>query len=290
MLIMEFVKIQVLMKNMLKNGVISYGIEFFCLHANVNEISKIQKIGLEEAGRKVRYDFFNEISKNIGATKIGIAHNKNDNGETMLMNILRGSGTNGLKGIRAKQGKYIRPLIEIKRKEIEAFCEQEKLFPRIDESNFNNEFTRNKIRNIVFPFIEREFNPNIIENLERLAEITREQEDFLNYESEKEYNKILIKEINLPNFEYNRNEYNTKKESTIILDLKEFNKLHIVIQKKILLFSIQKIFGTIKGIEKIHLDDMIKLCNKNIGNKYLTPNKNFKIVIKNKQIHISSIK
>ena len=179
MLIMEFVKIQVLMKNMLKNGVISYGIEFFCLHANVNEISKIQKIGLEEAGRKVRYDFFNEISKNIGATKIGIAHNKNDNGETMLMNILRGSGTNGLKGIRAKQGKYIRPLIEIKRKEIEAFCEQEKLFPRIDESNFNNEFTRNKIRNVVLPYLEKEFNPSIVDALERLSNLAKEQEEYL---------------------------------------------------------------------------------------------------------------
>jgi hypothetical protein len=89
----------------------------------------------------------------------------------------------------------------------------------------------------------------------------------------------------LPNFEYNRNEYN----SEIILNLKEFNKLPIVIQKKVLLISIQKIFGSTKGIEKIHLEDMIKLCNRNIGNKYLTPNKNLKIVIKNKQIHISSI-
>jgi tRNA(Ile)-lysidine synthase len=201
------------------------------------------------------------------------------------MNVLRGSGTNGLRGIEAKQGKYIRPLIEISRTEIEEFCEQEKLEPRIDESNFENEFTRNKIRNIVIPYIKKEFNPNIIDTLERLAEITREQEDFINAEAKNKYNKILIQEINLPNFEYNRNEYN----SEIILNLKEFNKLPIVIQKKVLLISIQKIFGSTKGIEKIHLEDMIKLCNRNIGNKYLTPNKNLKIVIKNKQIHISSI-
>jgi len=84
--------------------------------------------------------------------------------------------------------------------------------------------------------------------------------------------------------------YNSKKESKIILDLKKFNMESIVIQKRIILNSIQKIFGTTKGIEKIHLDDMIKLCNNNIGNKFLTPNKNLKIVIKNKQIHISDVK
>ena len=135
----------------------------------------------------------------------------------------------------------------------------------------------------------------------RLSEITREQEDFLNLEAQKKYKNILIEEINLSSVKYNNKEninkdklkkevYNSKKESKIILDLKKFNMESIVIQKRIILNSIQKIFGTTKGIEKIHLDDMIKLCNNNIGNKFLTPNKNLKIVIKNKQIHISDVK
>jgi tRNA(Ile)-lysidine synthase len=264
-------------------------VEFYCLHSKVKTIAEEKKLGLEETGRKVRYDFFNEIAKKTSSNKIAIAHNKNDNSETMIMNLLRGSGTNGLRGIEAKQGRYIRPLIEVQRQEIEEFCIEEKLEPRIDESNFENEFTRNKIRNIVIPFIKKEFNPNIIDTLERLAEIIREEENFVNLEAQKNYNKILIQEINLPKFEYNKDEYNSEKEATIILNLKEFNHMDIVLQKKVLLIAIQKIFGSIKGIEKVHLDDMIKLCNKNIGNKYLTPNKNLKIVIKNKQIHISSI-
>ena len=84
--------------------------------------------------------------------------------------------------------------------------------------------------------------------------------------------------------------YNEQKSSTIILDLKKFNLLNIVIQKGIILYGIKNIFGTTKGIEKIHLDDIIKLCRNNIGNKFLTPNKNLKVVIKNKKIHISSKK
>ena len=272
-----------------KNWCQKLEVEFHVLHVNVKEISKLQKIGLEEAGRKVRYDYFDQVAKETNANKIAIAHNKNDNSETMIMNVLRGSGTNGLRGIEVKSNKYIRPLIEIQRNEIEDFCNQENLIPRIDESNFENEFTRNKIRNIVIPFIKKEFNPNIVESLWRLAEITREQEDYLNCEAEKEYSKIVVEERNLSNFKDNKNEYNPEKEATIILNLKQFNNEPKVFQKRIILISIQKIFGSIKGIEKIHLDDIIKLCNNNIGNKYLTPNKNLKIVIKNKQIHISSI-
>lgn len=266
------------------------GIKFYCLHASVKELAKEEKRGLEETGRKVRYNFFEEVAIKENAPKIGIAHNKNDNAETIIMNILRGSGTNGLRGIEAKQGKFIRPLIEIERYEIEEYCKEKDLNPCIDESNFENDFTRNKIRNIVIPYIKENFNSNIIKTLERLSEITREQEDYINLQAEKEYDNILIYE------EYNNNikkcenkVYNLENKSKIILDLKKFNSLGIVIQKKIILISIQNIFGTTKGIEKIHLEDIIKLCKNNIGNKFLTPNKNLKIVIKNKQIHISSI-
>lgn len=259
-------------------------IKCYVLHSKVKELAREEKIGLEEAGRKVRYDFFDEVLEKENAKKIAIAHNKNDNGETIIMNILRGSGISGLKGIEPKNGKYIRPLIEISRDEIEEFSKD--LNPRHDESNDENEFTRNKIRNIVIPYIKKEFNPNIIEGLDRLSKIAREEEDFIEKETVKEYDNIIIKEFNI---NLRTNEYDKNKESMIILDLKKFNNLDTLIQKKVLLYSIKKIFGSCKGIEKIHLDDMIKLCNNNIGNKFLTPNKHFKIVIKNKQIILSSV-
>ena len=89
-------------------------IEFFVLHADIKNEAKENKIGIEEAGRKIRYQFFNDILEKTNSNKIAIAHNKNDNAETVIMNLLRGSGINGLRGIEAKNGIYIRPLIEMK--------------------------------------------------------------------------------------------------------------------------------------------------------------------------------
>jgi len=256
------------------------GIPFFVLHCKVEEIAKEKKIGLEEAGRNVRYDFFEEVAKKCGANKIAIAHNKNDNGETILMNLMRGSGSKGLCGIFPKQGKYIRPMLETTREEIETYCEQENLQPRVDKTNSENVYTRNKIRNVMIPYMQKEFNPNIMDSLNRLALIMQEQEEYIQQEAKQQYKNILIEEI-----KSSENEYNS-----IVLHLKEFNSLPELIEKKIILEAIQKLFGTTKKLEKIHLDDILKLCHRNIGNKYLTPNQNLKIVIKNKQIHICKLK
>lgn len=256
-------------------------IEFFVLHADINKTSKEEKKGLEETGRKIRYEFFDKILKQTSSNKIAIAHNKNDNAETVIMNLLRGSGINGLKGIEPKNGLYIRPLIEINRKKIERYCEIEKLNPVIDETNNENIYTRNKIRNIIIPYIEEEFNPNIIENIGRLSEIAKEQTDFIKNQTKQIYENILIKENNLE-----KEVYSEENLPTIIIDLKEFNKQENIIKKNIILFSIEKLFGSTRGIEKVHIDDIIKLCFNNIGNKFLTPNQFTKIVIKNKKIYI----
>ena len=252
-------------------------IPFYVLHANVLEEAKKQKRGVEETGRNIRYSFFEEILEKTNSNKIAIAHNNNDHAETVIMNIMRGSGTSGLKGIEACNGKYIRPLIEISREEIEAFTE--KYNPRHDESNDENEYTRNKVRNIVIPYIKKEFNPNIVETITRLSAISKEETEYLDKITEEEYKKISEAMV-----------YNEENKPTIILDLKSFNLEDIVIRKRLILYSIKKIFGSTKGIEKIHIDDIIKLCSNNIGNKYLTPNKKTKIVIKNKKIYIMSVK
>ena len=271
-------------------------VKCFVLKANVKDYSIRFKKGLEEAGRIIRYDFFNKIMKETNSNKIAIAHNINDKVETILLNILRGSGPSGLKGILPKNGIYIRPLINIKREDIEEYTKN--LNPRHDESNDENEFSRNKIRNIVIPYIKKEFNPNIITTITRLSNLISEESEYLDLETQKIYEQILIEEKNL-NLEVYNNDNKTKiiscdikneeKAPTVILNLKEFNKQDIVIQKRLILFSIKKIFGTTLGIEKIHIDDIIKLCNKAEGNKYLTPNKHTKILIKNNKIVIFQI-
>ena len=142
-------------------------IEFYLKSIDVKKIANNNKIGTEEAGRKERYKFFDELAKKINANKIAIAHNKNDNVETVFMHILRGTGINGLKGIEPKRGMYIRPLIECERREIEEYCEENNLEPRIDKTNFENIYTRNKIRNVVIPYVQKEFNQNIIQTIDR---------------------------------------------------------------------------------------------------------------------------
>lgn len=260
-------------------------IPFFVKRVEVAKIAKTQKRGLEETGRMVRYEFFNEVLCKIYGNKIAIAHNRNDNCETIVMNILRGTGTKGLIGMQAKSAKYIRPLIETKRAEIDEYLKQNGIVARQDESNEDNTYTRNKIRNVVLPYIETEFNSNIMMALERLSDIVKEQEDYLRKQTAKIYEQLCVEEVNLSE-DY---EYNKSNNAEIIMDLKKFNCLEKVMQKRVIFWAIEKILGTTNRIEKIHMEDMIKLCNNNIGNKYLTPNKNLKIVTQKKQLRIMAI-
>lgn len=243
-------------------------IEFFAKRIKVKEMAEKEKIGTEEAGRKARYEFFNEILNKTNANKIATAHTANDNAETVLMNIIRGSGTLGLKGIEAKNGKLIRPLIECKRSEIEKYCKDENLNPRIDKTNLENIYTRNKVRNMLIPYIENNFNPNIIEAINRLSDLSKQENDFLEKLTKEAYKKILVEQ----------------KKNEIILDLNSFNSQEIVIKNRLVLYTINILFGTRSGIEKKHIEDIIKLCSNNIGNKFLIPNKKVKILVKNKKI------
>ena len=249
-------------------------VECYTKRIDVLNYANNKKIGTEEAGRMVRYDFFEEVLKITNSNKIAVAHNKNDKAETVIMNVLRGSGISGLRGIEPiRNEKYIRPIIEIERKEIEKYCEENQLEPRIDKSNFENIYTRNKVRNIVIPYVKENFNPNIIETLTRLSELVTEEDEFINRIVKQKYENLLM------NF----------KVGEIVLNLKDFNKEEKVIKKRLIIYTVTKLCGTSKGLEKIHIDDIIKLCDKNIGNKFLTPNKNLKVLIKDKKIFFIAI-
>lgn len=249
-------------------------IECYAKRIDVQKYANNNKVGTEEAGRILRYQFFDEILKNTNSQKIAIAHNKNDKAETIIMNLLRGSGLTGLKGIEPiRNNKYIRPILGMKRNEIEEYCEYNSLNPRIDKTNFENTYTRNKIRNIIIPYIKEEFNPNIIDAMDRLSQVVTEEEMFLEEITKNELNKIIV----------------NKNNSEIILDLKKFNGLNKVIQKRIVFDSMSQVLGNSAGIEKIHIDDVVKLCNSNVGNKFTMPNKNIKVLIKDKKIFFTLV-
>ena len=247
-------------------------IECFVKKVDVISLANEKKIGTEEAGRNVRYEFFDEIFNKINADKIAIAHNANDNAETVLMNVLRGSGISGLKGIEPiRDNKFIRPLIEIERADIEKYCEEKTLNPKFDESNKDNTYTRNKIRNVLIPFLKEEFNPSIVEGLNRLSDLASKENKYVENIVNEEYLKILLSNEN----------------NKIVLNLKEFNVLDNFIKGKIILLCVFNLFGNTKGIEKKHIEDIIKLCERNIGNKYLMPNKNVKFFVGQGEIIIT---
>ena len=218
---------------------------------------------LEEVGRKVRYDFFFEIMKNENCTKIATAHNANDNAETVIMNIIRGSGMSGLKGIEVSRENIIRPLLEITRKEIEEYCEKNNLNPCHDESNDEAIYTRNKVRLELLPYIEKNINTNIVNNINRMSEIISEEEEYINKLVNDAYNECIVEE----NF------------GKVVCNLKKFNKLDNVLRKRLIIKFIIKTLGNAKDIERIHVMDILKLCENNVGGKYLTPNKNIKVMV-----------
>lgn len=248
------------------------GIPCYIKKEKVEQLAKEQKIGTEEAGRKLRYSFFEEVAKKVDANKIATAHNANDNAETVLMNIIRGSGLSGLKGIEVKRdNKYIRPLSKCDRREIEEYCMQNQLDPKQDKTNKENIYTRNKIRNQLIPYIEENFNPNIITSLNRLSELAFQDNEYIEKQVEQIYEEIKISE-SLGNIDI-------QNKDEIQLDLKKFNHEEKVIKNRLVLYTINKLLGNCQNIEKVHISDIIKLCENNIGNKFLIPNKKVKILV-----------
>ena len=245
------------------------GVECFVKKEDILSLAKKQKKGTEEVGRQVRYSFFDEVLEKTNSNKIATAHNSNDRAETVILNILRGSGISGLKGIEAiRDQKYIRPLINTDRESIEKYCEENNLEPKIDETNKENIYTRNKVRNVVIPYIKKEFNQNIIKTINRLSIVATEENDYLMKITKQEY-------ANISNIE----------NGIITLDLKRFNNLELVIKRRLILYTINEAIHTTNGIEKVNLDDIVKLCSNNIGNKYLTPIKEIKIYVKKGKVY-----
>ena len=126
---------------------------------------------------------------------------------------------------------------------------------------------------MVLPYIEKEFNPNFLETMNRLSEVVGDTESYLQKQIEKEYKEIVIEE----------------KDKNIILDLKKFNELELFIRKRILIYTIAKTLGNSQNVEKINIEDLIKLCQNNIGNKYLQPNKNIKVLVNKGKIFFEAL-
>lgn len=161
-----------------------YGVECFYREYNVTQIAKERKIGEEECGRILRYEFFEEISRNFANAKIAIAHNLDDCAETILFRMARGSSPTGLEGIRYRRQNIIRPLLDVKRSQIEKYLRDNNLKWCEDSTNALPIYARNKIRLSVIPSLE-EISSGAAEKIVQSAKMIAEDNEFIENEAEK---------------------------------------------------------------------------------------------------------
>ena len=161
-----------------------WGIELITEHGDVNAYAKLRGLGIEEAARILRYDFLNRAAEKLGCDRIATAHNADDNAETVIFNLCRGTGTAGLKGIPPVRGKIVRPLLGTTRAEIEQYL-REKAVPHVeDSSNATDDYSRNLIRHRVMPVL-REINPACAEAIARTSGLVERDEEYLDGIAEK---------------------------------------------------------------------------------------------------------
>lgn len=212
---------------------------------DIRKKAQEEKLSIEEAGRDARYEAFGTVADQLGAMKIAVAHNRNDQVETVFMRLLRGTGPDGLSGMDVKRGRIIRPLLETEREEIESYCREYSLNPRTDSSNLENIYTRNRIRLELLPAIKRLFNFNINDNIYRLSSLVKQDMDFIEDYTAKAYRGCLQK----------------ADENEIVLDLAKLKQEHPAIVKRVIRHGVKILKGDLKGLESVHVESVFQMMS-----------------------------
>jgi len=222
----------------------SLGVRFFSKRIDINKYALETGKSSELAGREVRYDFFNEIINKINFNKIATAHNANDQAETILMRIMRGTGLEGLGGIPVeREGKYIRPILFMKREEVEQYCKENNFNPHIDATNLERIYSRNKVRLDILPYMKNNFNPNIVETINRMALLLQDDNEFIEGEVSKAYKDNCF-----------------EKENGIVISKNLFN-IHSAIVTRVIRKALFKINKSNYDMEMKNIEDIIELSN-----------------------------
>lgn len=170
------------------------GIPLFYQQGDTAAFARKNRMGIEEAARQLRYDFLHRMAVQWQADRIATAHTMNDNAETVLFHLTRGSGTAGLCGIPPVAGKLIRPLLDTSRQEVEDYAAAHRLDYVIDDSNFDETFARNRIRHIILPQLQQ-INPAVVSNIARAAGILRKDTAFLEEQARQVLAGIPMNEV-----------------------------------------------------------------------------------------------
>ena len=243
-------------KNTLKNEeklTKKYALQYNINHTIIKVNIEKKKIGIEAAAREARYKKLLSCMKMIDAQRIVLGHNLDDVLETFFMNLLRGSGTRGLKSIPPVRLPFIRPLVNVKKNEILKFLEKRRLSYSLDETNRRLNYRRNLLRHKIIPQLAK-INPVIHETIKREIEILRQDDEYLEKQARRTYTRVA-----------------TKGNNYTSLDLKRILRYNPSIISRVVMKAIKELRGDLDGYENKHFDEIISLKDKETGKKINLP-------------------
>lgn len=220
--------------------------------ASMDDFAREKKISSEDAGRRLRYEFFREIAKEFDQVKIAVAHNKDDQAETVLMRMIRGTGLDGLAGMDFSSDDIIRPILTFEKKEILAYLNENMISYALDQTNFSNDYTRNYVRNEIIPRME-EINPRLKDSIFSLSDLVK--------------NDLEIIDANIKNL--SKDTIKSTSNDQISFDKGVFESLSYPYQARILRYAIEDLNGSTKDFSKSNISDFINLTNLSNGKKII---------------------
>lgn len=225
-----------------------------CFHVNVPELAKEGRLSEEEAGRMARRNAFEKVLRECGGTKIALAHHKDDNAETFLLNAARGSRIKGLGGMAPVNGVYIRPLLCVERKEVEDFLEKKGIEYCIDESNREDTYTRNRIRQHLIPYLTDYVNPCTVEHISAAMGQLREIQGFMESQMQKAYSRCV-----------------RAREEELFIQVEMLKAEEKVLRDMVLRKALTSLSGREKDIEHMHVHALTGLLEKQCGRRVDLP-------------------
>ncbi|MDY0028204.1 MAG: tRNA lysidine(34) synthetase TilS [Candidatus Humimicrobiaceae bacterium] len=254
-------------------------IKLFEEKIDVEKWCRLNKLSFQEGARRIRIEKLLEISKEHNIERVATGHNADDNIETFFINLFRGSGAGGISGIKPVSGKFIRPLIEIQREEIVSYLNKKEISYCVDRTNVENIYFRNRVRNILIPYITRHFGGSFKKNILKLLDILRDEDDFL-----KQYAADVIREI--ASIKYSED---NKKPALIKMPVLDIKKKHRSIQRRVIMMAVEMIRGSSKDISFKNIDDILKICVPGGESKVVIPGENIRVFKISDHIYFASM-
>ena len=229
---------------------------------DVKAYRKERRLTLEEAAREVRYAFFAEVARSIDGDTVAVGHTADDQVETILLHLIRGTGLTGLRGMqplgtwRSPDGtelRLARPLLEIEREETESYCTAEGLYPRSDSSNRLPDQLRNRVRTQLIPLLQK-YNPDIKEVLLRTARAADADLGYIDEEVSKLWGTVA-----------------TERPEGIAIDRAGFSCLPIALKRHLIRSALRQVLGELQDIESVHIESLLEAMSRPAGKKISLP-------------------